>query len=303
MLCYQPGAGGHFLAGAMGAGYNDVDPTINEYDSNAFSLNLDSGSISTEHENHVDQRDLDVLHGLARHVSQDPVLCSTIDIAIAHEPPCTTAGAFDLRIDEFIVLSSSEEHYWLVESLRWYKHQLCTNYANRHHLIPSILAQNRYNGQINTAEYNKMIKTIRQHTKLNIAGTPFSWLYYLDCKADQRDVYDIAVFHDHLRRHHWNKRTSWNMWCSDYNLQGRAWFSQQASCYTEADYHQLFWLLQRPERGRLSTVDLSDMASYSQRNLYLLNKLVLIAPPEDQEPMRERIAQLGQQLTLARSSL
>jgi hypothetical protein len=300
VLCYQPGASGNCLAGQMGAGWSDVNERINEYDSHVPWLELDSQSVDPT--THADVRNLDVLYGIAAGMAHMIDDWQQGGIAMSHEPPLVTYHALDFHTQELIVVGTSAEDYWVVESLRWYKSEFNTNYEKRNFLIPNIIQRNRFGKQINTGEYARMLRIIAQETKALIHGTPFSWYYYLDSKADGHDPCDIAVFYDYMRQH-WMKPHSWQHWNCGYLQQSRDWCRAHVDIYTEIDYRALFFGLQRPTQGRLSAIDLRAVADYSQRNFHILFKLRDLAPPEHRDHMHGRIKTLEKQLYNARMLL
>jgi hypothetical protein len=300
VLCYQPGASGHWLGGMMVGGWDDVNHKINEYASSLGWLELDNHSVHPDH--FGDVRDCDLLHGIAKTLSTKLADMQSVGVAMGHEPPLVTFNTLDFSTRELIVIGASAQDHWFVEALRLYKQEFNTSYDKRSFLIPSIIQRNRFGSNINVTEYKLMCRNIAQNTTVSINNTPLSWKYYLDCRADDHDPCDLSVFHQWIGQQ-WFKTHSWQHWTCDYYQQSRAWCRNRVETYTDINYSDLFFDLQRPSQGRLANIDLFAVADYSQRNLDCVRQLYELAPPEHKSEIVGQIRKLKQQLARARDRL
>ena len=300
VLCYQPGASGNWLGGMMAGGWDDVNHSINEYASRLGWLELDNHSIHPDHLGDV--RDCDMLYGLAKILSTKTADMQSLGVALGHEPPLVTFNTLDFSTRELIILGTSAQDYWLVEALRFYKQEFNISYDKRGWLIPGIIRRNRFGSNINIVEYKLMCRNIAQNTTVSIKNTPLSWKFYLDCRADDHDPCDLAVFHRWIGTE-WSKTQSWQHWTCDYFQQSRAWCRNRVEIFTEINYRDLFFDLQRPRQGRLANIDLTAVADYSQRNLDCMRQLCELFPPEHKFRMLGEMKILKKQLSSARDLL
>lgn len=298
-LVFQAGTGGNFLTGLMGTDWYSKDHTLNQYNADCLWLHLDNQNVTIQDEKIEYNRNPDTLYETAKHVCENE---GQFKLAIGHELPYMTSKIFDYQTRELIVIESSVADGEIVEALRWYKHNFSTDYLHTTYMIPQIINQNRYTGKVNFAEYDKMLQVIKQYTSLDIVGTMFSWQYFLNCKADDIDPTDMQVLAAYLNLN-WLKPVGRIIYSSQYHQQSRDWCKQHVELYTEVDYRDLFFRLQRPKQGALQKIDLSAVIEYSNRNIELLQQVKNLAPEVHKSRIIADIASLTNDLQIAQDTI
>lgn len=290
-VCWPAGAGGHFLINLIDKKLNYAK--INWSDSNEFtqmySVNNLVDSLYTDHilnprENAVaTDKTLDDLY--------DMVISKTMDtlynrnngmtrILTGHYLPLLLGNIYNYHTDEIVIVDVKPEHRWMIKLIGNYK----------------LYMHSSFNA-------SSVIDTIND----------FNW-YYGDAKA----VIDLNDFHNIMRNLDWGTDMELDWWTNPTPMRYYVWLKKNGFNHSDSrmktfikkefftpimmqdypanidhltnwcdrithlDYVDVFFKRLLPENGYLSGVDLDDLRLYSDKNLDIIRKLIMMLHPDDQ---------------------
>ena len=298
-LVFPAGASGQFLAGLISGAWQRSDTAMNDYNAaDVLWFHMDDNSWLLRNGVMLPNVDPDVLRSLAADLSSN-LHDHQHRLGIGHELPYHTSKIYDLKIHELIVLTVHPDDHWIAGALRWFKNNLSCDHRGKPYMIAGILNHNRFTGTVNYAEFQNMLRHLKERNPLiEWPSTACAWNYYLDRKADLRDPIDLSAFSDHIQQGI-SPHNTMQLYAAACSNDRRTWFRERVPVYTEIDYRDLFFGLNAPASSRLSSLDFTAIAAYSARNLDVLNLVADLVGPEQCIAMRAKIKALRQLLASA----
>jgi len=281
MLVFPRGTGGNYLLGSLSENY-DYNASVNEYSArDIYFAKLDNKTFDP-YDDHQLIIDHNMLYERAANIANAYHCGRETSIAGCHEPPCITAKVFDFWTDQLVYISVQPELDVFIATLAWIKQEWSTDYVRSHTRMADIInfVRSKYSKPLDATDYSHVMYSLQsQLGQLNIVGSPFSWLYYMQSKKwylDPRSPLVLKNFvHKNITR---AAETDRAIESSVYFTQAREYVQKYAGSVTYIDYRDLFFRLKIPNSGKLAGLNRDAIREYSQKNLDIMQDAIRLMP-------------------------
>jgi hypothetical protein len=210
---------------------------------------------------------------------------------------------FNFWTDQLAYIRITRDLAQFISALAWIKHSWGTDYARSHNRMSDIInyVRSEYDLATDATDYSLAMQRLQaQLGRPQWIGSPFSWIYFMQCRKYDRDPACLDNLRDFVRNAVIELAEALiQIENSPYYAAGRQHLSTCAGIITQIDYRDLFFRLEIPSAGRLSQLDRSAVADYSRRNLDIMRQAVEIMPHDLAEQMLAVIEDLSNDLNSA----
>ena len=283
-LVFPRGTGGNYLLSALNQGNYSYNAAINQYVArNIYFAKLDNKTFNPYDGNRL-IIDLDLLYDRASHQAALFTNSPKHAHAACHEPLQLTTKVFDFYTDHLTYINITPELAEFTCTLAWIKHVWGNDYAVSHNLIADIINHVKPDDDLplDATDYTMAMQTLQYHLgQLQLFGSPFSWIYFMQCRRRRLDPRLVSSLQTLVNDYIADQTADYlKVEFSDYYASGRADSSGYAGTVNEVDYRDLFFRLQLPAAGVLSSLNRNNLAEYSRQNLALMRQAIKIMPLE-----------------------
>lgn len=299
-LCFSQGTGGHFLLGAAGHGWREVNVHYNEYKANIQWCDLEEITIEELIDDMYDSYDTDSKHDADTHllasrwlqhltVGQPQVL----NLA-SHVLPVVTSRLFDFHTEELLLLPAADDLKEYIAALCYIKNMFTSDWSKYPHKIWNVLIAYRsvaHRPGLTTRFHSDMHKFRTALFKANVCPREYindsciAWCWWLTCVQHDWDIGDITQFCQ------WVTKAMYTMLEITSQLHASPQSINQINHHKliELNYADIFFDLKPPQCALLADLDMSRVDSYVLKNHQILQDMMGIFDRSVQESIRQTV--------------